>query len=347
MKRSLASPNGGDHKQVTERERNKRKIAVLPTFIVGGAFRSGTTSIYQWLRQDERVYMPSIKETNFFTGYRSPPTGPEDVHVLTGEELRSSALGRQVLGAGIVPTWEQYVELFQQGAAHQHRGEASPAYLYSRTAAEEIARAIPGCKIVLVLRNPADRAYSSWRFLTAAGRETLSFVQALAQETSRLDEGWEYIWALRGASMYSDAVARFLGAFEPSRVRIWLHERVTRDPASFYRELEAFLGMHGSFSPRFTKENSWYESFPRSQLWNVAANTGRLLVGRDRAQSIRRRIRQAPMIEELPDRLREQLLREFTEDISALDSLVPGLEASKEWLYPTVPHLPRSAAPTR
>jgi Sulfotransferase family len=111
---------------------------VLPNFFVVGAAKSGTTSIYRYLRQHPDVYMPIVKELHWFS--RLEPNPRQGFHPITSEE--------------------EYLSLFEGWRGERAIGEASPSYLWDPKAPERIQRSVPSAKILILLREPVDRAFS-------------------------------------------------------------------------------------------------------------------------------------------------------------------------------------------
>jgi len=126
----------------------------LPDFLVIGAQKAGTTALYAYLRWHPGIAGPSWKEVSFF-----------DRHWWRGE------------------AW--YRGQFPLRAGERLVGEASPSYLFHPLAPERARSLVPGAKLVALLRDPVDRAYSQYQHEVALGREPLSFEDALAAEEER------------------------------------------------------------------------------------------------------------------------------------------------------------------
>src|SRR5689334_12703065 len=128
----------------------------LPTFIVIGAGKTGTSSLYRYLMQHPDVFMSPIKEPLFFA--------------FAGEHPKFAGPGDAELNRRLVTSLEEYQALFEKGAHHRARGEASSAYLYYPTAARRLRELAPDTKLILTLRCPADRAYSNFLHALLLGR---------------------------------------------------------------------------------------------------------------------------------------------------------------------------------
>lgn len=204
---------------------------VPPDFLIIGGKRCGTTSAYNYLLRHPlvRPLVPraaKIKGTYFF-----------DVHYGRGLRwYRSHFPTRWVTGPGAVT------------------GEASPYYLGHPLAAERAARAVPGARIVVLLRDPVDRAYSHWREQVRRGREVLDFPAALAAEDRRLAGEEERLrtepgyysrahehFAYLSRGRYAEQLPAWTDRFPAERRLVLRSEDLYADPAGTYAELCRFL----------------------------------------------------------------------------------------------------------
>src|ERR671929_75877 len=131
----------------------------MPNFFIIGAMKSGTTALYYYLEQHPEVYMSPVKEPNFFCSQE------------------------QKNGADAVTDIRAYERLFRGVLGETAVGEASHCYLYEPRAAAAIRRCVPEAKLLAILRNPIDRAFSHFLHMVRTGSEPLSdFAQALREE---------------------------------------------------------------------------------------------------------------------------------------------------------------------
>jgi len=137
-------------------------IKGFPTFFVVGAQKAGTTSLYNWLKQQPDISLPRIKETHFFS---------DD----------------QIFKYGL--KW--YLEKFSFISEDFVRGEVCPEYMFFPKAAERIGRWNPKPKIVFIFRHPVERAFSQYQMNLRSGPnfESLSFFNALLAERGRMENG--------------------------------------------------------------------------------------------------------------------------------------------------------------
>ncbi|HUJ12383.1 MAG TPA: sulfotransferase [Thermoanaerobaculia bacterium] len=179
-----------------------------PNFLVIGAAKAGTTSLHHYLRQHPAIYLTPVKETNFFW-----------------TEAREH--GRETAQA-----LADYERLFDGVTNQTAIGEISPNYLDSATAAERIRRDLPDVRIVVCLRNPADRAWSDYLGLTRILREHGSFEEATAPGRPCRERGF-----------YFPRLQRYFDRFARDRIHVMLYDDFASGPRIALRSLFAFLGV--------------------------------------------------------------------------------------------------------
>ena len=208
---------------------------MLPTFLVVGAARSGTTSLYHYLKAHPDIYMSPVKEPHFFPFINSTPDfrGPYDARI--NEE--------------IVTDFEKYRALFS-GVGHEKAiGECSNSYLYFHRTASVIKKHIPHCKIIMVLRNPVTRAYSHYLQTYMIGHEDRSFEEAIRREAEREKLNWRWHYQYVKQGLYYRQVKSYLDVFGRESVRIYLFDDLAANTARVVGEIYAFLGVDASFVP--------------------------------------------------------------------------------------------------
>ena len=222
---------------------------MLPNFLIIGAAKAGTSSLYHYLRQHPDIFMPAMKEPKFFAleGERLDFQGPD-----------------QGINRFSVTSLEAYEALFEGVRGHRAVGEASPIYLYSPAAPERMRRRIPGARLIAVLRDPAERAFSSYCHLVRDGLEPLSFAEGLDAEEWRIRERWSPLYYYMDKGRYATQLARYYALFPREQLRIYLHEDLDADSLAVVRDACAFLGVDEGFTPEMPRLNISGE--PRSRL---------------------------------------------------------------------------------
>jgi hypothetical protein len=203
----------------------------LPNFLLVGAQKSGTTSLYHYLKQHPQIFMPSIKEPKFFSAQflDLPPKGPGDA--------RNT----------YTRNYEDYVKLFSSASSEIAIGEASADNLiYHNNTISLIKHYLGNIKIVILLRNPTDRAFSSFTYLLRDQRETLSFEQGLAIEEERIKNNWYSIWYYKRGGFYYEQVKDYLDNFD--NVEICLFDDLVSSPNRVLARLFDFLSVDPSFT---------------------------------------------------------------------------------------------------
>jgi len=208
---------------------------MFPTFLVVGAAKAGTTSLYHYLAAHPEIYMSPVKEPFFFSFVDIRPhfMGPHD----------------QATNESIICDLDEYRALFAGMRNEKAAGECSNSYLYFPWTAENIRKHIPNCKIIIVLREPVARAYSHYLQACMLGHEDQSFEEALQKqaERERLNWRWHYQYVKQG--LYHEQVKRYLDTFGKERVRIHLFEDFTRNTQKVMQDIYTFLGVEPAFVP--------------------------------------------------------------------------------------------------
>lgn len=203
----------------------------LQNIFIAGAAKSGTTTLYYLLNQHPHICFPIVKEPNYFN---------------------NGDLGQDITGPGRGPgdrstvwtnTRKGYETLYRCNSEHRYRLDASVSYLYSTKAACRISEYSTDAKIIIVLRNPVDRAWSHYKHLVRDGRENLSFKEALKQEEERIVKGWEFSWHLKRMGLYSQQVQRFYEHFDTDQILIFLFEDITNDLEKTINEIASFASL--------------------------------------------------------------------------------------------------------
>jgi hypothetical protein len=259
----------------------------MPNFFVVGAPKAGTTSLYHYLGQHPEIYMSPVKEPNFFASEIRPENLADELKAEAAQDyaelqeyLRGPMTGKRF--GGMITEWEDYLKLFRDVGSEKAIGEASVCYLWSKTAAENIRRAVGAAKIVLILRDPADRAFSQYLQCLASGRIHEPFALHIEQSRRRTNAMFTVMHPLLEFGLYHEQVCRFLTRFGQANVLILFYEDYRRDLAGSLRQIYGFLGIDTNFTADTSK------TFHKPQVPRFAA-TVRLL----RKLRIHKRIEEA------------------------------------------------------
>jgi hypothetical protein len=244
----------------------------LPDFLILGAQKAGTTALYAYLRRHPSITGPSWKEVSYF-----------DRHYARGE------------------AWYRGNFPNVLRARRKLVGEASPSYVFHPLAPERVQALVPEARLVVLVRNPVDRALSHYQHEVALGREPLAFEEALAAEDERLRgeeerlvsdphyfsrPWWSHTYKARGR--YAEQLERWLAAFPREQLLIVPSEELLSQPEAMHARVLEFLGAPPhrleSYPRVFERQYAPMEPETRAQLAVEFAEPNRRLyelLGRD------------------------------------------------------------------
>jgi Sulfotransferase family len=239
----------------------------LPNFFVVGAPKAGTTSLYYYLGQHPEVYISPIKEPNYFAEeirLANVSAQWQDWAQREHDSLQLYLRGpmREKRFGGIVSKWPDYLKLFENVNGEKAVGEASVCYLWSRTAARNIASTTPNAKIIMVLRNPVDRAFSQYKQAVAAGLVGHSFREQLRKSFNNKSDQFELLNPFLELGLYYEQVRRYMEQFSTENLRIYLYEEYKQAPTCTITDIFRFLKVDPHFSPDVS-EKHLQTSLPR------------------------------------------------------------------------------------
>ena len=298
----------------------------LPDFLLIGAARSGTTALHSYLRQCPDVFMPTNKEPNFFAfdGTRPDFRGP-------GADFLNNSVTD--LGA--------YAALFEDAPRDAILGEASPLYLFSERAPGRIRHHVPDVRMIAVLRNPVEQAFSHFQYAQKWRIEPLDdFVAALGAEEERLAAGWQYLFGYSRFPRYGEQLERYFALFPRERFLIRTYDEFCDDPAGVFSEMLAFIGADPGFRPDMSRRpnpggkarSGAVQDFLMRPGPAVAA-VARLLPERLR-RAVRDRISEMNLVREerMSEQARAILVERLADDVARLGRLL-GRDFG-HWLRP-------------
>lgn len=286
----------------------------LPNFIVIGAAKAGTTSLYQYLNQHPQIYMSPVKEPRYFA--------PEYYTTYFKRSYRNE-------GRRPAMSLQEYKSLFQDVVEETAIGEASTEYLTIPESAKRIKQLIPNAKIIAVLRNPAERAFSAYCYHVRDGRETLSFEEALKQEWRRKEEGWQIGWLYREGGFYYRGLREYYRCFNRDRIKVLLWEDLKFDTEATCQNVFNFLGIEHLPIHNLCEFNK--SSVPRSRAINRFILKNQRLhrvvncyVHKSAYESFSSLLKQIFYFEkqEMSRAVKKKLSRSYYQDISNLEKLL-------------------------
>jgi hypothetical protein len=214
----------------------------LPDFLIAGVPKAGTTALHAALVRHPQLYLSRVKEPKFFLSDGPPPTtgGPGDVQTYQEHVWRRA----------------DYEALFAPAPAGAVRGEATPFYLYDLDAHDRIHALVPDAKLILLLRDPVDRAHSNWTHLWNAGLEPeADFLTACRAEEERRAAGWADFWHYIGLGLYGRQVQHLYKVFPREQVLLMRYRDLRDTPAATLDRVCDFLGVSSGVLREIPREN--------------------------------------------------------------------------------------------
>lgn len=213
-----------------------------PNLFVAGAMKAGTTALFHLLKAHPDIYMSPIKEPHFFstdidTTRFAPAYMPRPVDMDRYCRLPDPP----EIHSAYVTKWENYHCLFKNAADQKIIGEASTSYLYSKEAALNIQRSFHDARIIIILRDPVERAFSHFQMDCAIGRVKGTFRDEIEKDMNASVKGWGISRLYIELGMYYEQIQRFLNYFPKQQILILLYDDLKERSADFIDKLSCFL----------------------------------------------------------------------------------------------------------
>lgn len=216
----------------------------VPDALIIGAPKAGTSALHAALASHPQIYASPVKEPKYYMCSDAPPPaycGPGDAH------SRQEWVWRR----------EDYSALFEPAPPDSVRLESTPFYLYLENARRRIAEELPHAKLIVIVRDPIDRAYSNWMHLWVDGLEPLSdFVDAWRAEDSRVAAGWAPFWHYRRVGRYGEQLSDLLSRVGRDRVLVLRYWQLVSQPAETLNRVARFLDIAENHVATMPPENS-------------------------------------------------------------------------------------------
>jgi Sulfotransferase domain len=214
----------------------------LPDFLIAGVPKAGTTALHAALVGHPDLYLSPVKEPKFFLSDGPPPShgGPGDVQTYQEHIWRR----------------DDYEALFAKAPAGARLGEATPFYLHDLESHDRIRKLTPDVRIILLLRDPVDRAHSNWTHLWNAGLEPeADFLAACRAEPERIAAGWAQFWHYLGLGLYGRQLEHLYERFSREQVLLLRYKELKDAPAATLDRVCSFLGVRTGVLTAIPKEN--------------------------------------------------------------------------------------------
>jgi hypothetical protein len=304
----------------------------LPNFFIVGAPKAGSTSLYHYLDQHPDVFMSPVKEPCYFASELRLENFSEEEQPRVRREMR--ALDEYLRGSltekrfgGLVSDWESYCRLFRNVTAERAIGEASVCYLWSETAAANIRERIPDARILMVLRNPVERAFSQYLHALSVGLVCRGFREQVEANLHSSSKKFGSSYPFLEFGLYYEQVKRYLEMFPSDRVRIYLYDEYQRDAGRVVTDIFAFIGVDSSFAPAMNERHLEFRIPKYVRATQLLKRTGVWFGVRDLSpEPVRRLLRKAalrpPRALRMTPEDRAFLIDYYRDDIHQLSTLL-------------------------
>lgn len=280
-----------------------------PDFFIVGAAKSGTTSLAHYLAQHPLVFAPEIKEPRFFAKdsiLRGSDEDPIKKNVINESVFNDAAYQKLYSNKGEKLTFDASVHYLY------HHEEAIP----------KIKSTIGDAPIIIMLRNPVDRAISNIRYMYEVHFNSVEKEFDKAQEY--VDKNWNSFWYYIALGFYAEQVSAYLKNF--SKVHIMLFDDLISDTETTYNNTLSFLGLPNISLEDFSKENA---SEKPNMVYQIAKTSGftsliKLVVPEQKLKNLKAKYNDklTKPHDRVDQELRSNMIHSYMEDISKLESLI-------------------------
>jgi len=218
---------------------------MLPNFIIVGAPKAGTTSLYHYLTEHPQVFMSTPKEINFFSR----------------EEIEAQGLFYNDFKA---KNLNEYEKLFASVTDEKAVGEASVSYLFYPGVPAKIKEILPDVKIIILLRDPVERGFSHYLMDYKLGLVDIPYREIIHKTNNHKNQNLYYQQYVE-LGFYYEQVKRYLDLFGHEKVKIYFQEDLRTDSKNTILDLYEFLGIDKSFMSNIEREHNVF-SMPKNKL---------------------------------------------------------------------------------
>jgi hypothetical protein len=222
-----------------------------PNFFLIGTVKGGTTSLHRYLDQHPEVYLSPIKEINYFSRADIHPEHfsrdyRHDVDIDIKSYLRSDM--KEPIHIAHVTEEADYYQLFRNAGQAKAIGEMSLSYMLYPSAPQLIAKTYPKAKIMAILRDPAERAFSQYVMNLRQGK-TLEkdFIKEITSDDERYPKGWGANHQYLSVGRYYEQLVRFYAVFPSEQIKVFLFDDYKANAASVVQQMFEFLGVDPNF----------------------------------------------------------------------------------------------------
>jgi hypothetical protein len=299
----------------------------LPDFVVAGVARAGTTTLYNLLKNHNQIYLPKIKETNFFSDVKSKD---KDDYILPKDDKEYHTK--------IIKDWSTYLNLFKNARANEQlTGDISPSYMWDHNSAKRIKNKNDNAKIIITLRSPVERTISHYKMNYYIGHESeKNFLKAIDKK----DDGfWGGGNCYLRCSFYYDALKSFYDNFGVSNILVIIHEDWITNQIETLNRITEFLEIKDFSNNYYTyTHDNEINSLKNKRLLNLLRNNFfksvlKNIFSEDQLQKVKKNIFEGDKMEVCISKDNKKSLKKlFYEDVIKTSELI-GIDLTKKWKF--------------
>lgn len=212
----------------------------VPNFIIFGVGKAGTSSLHNYLGQHPAIFMSPEKEPNYF------------LYSDLDDESQLPSWHKQS-----IIDLDAYERLFSTVHNETAIGESSISYFADEAAGKRIRGMIPDCKLIAVLRQPVDRAYSAYLMWHRDGFDPApTFEEALELDEVKEGSSLRPPTPYRGLMAYTNKLAAYHKIFPKEQIKILLYDDLNDSPKTFFQQIFKFLEVDATFEPDLTRREN-------------------------------------------------------------------------------------------
>ena len=260
--------------------------------------------------------MSSFKEPGFFA--------------FAGEHPTLNGPGAQKwVDRWVVTDIEAYQKLFENYQGETAIGDASPYYIYYQKSPYNIKKYVPEMKLIAILREPVQRAFSNYVWAVRDRAEHLSFAEALAAEESRIKDNWGLKWHYKNQGFYYQQLKPYYKLFPSSQIKIYLHDDLVNNPIKTMQDIFGFLDIDDRFEPNMKKKHNT-SKLPKNKSWhnfldkpNIIKSLVKPLLPLEFRYNLKQNAKRKNLYKpQLEPQIKQELATEYREDILKLQDLI-------------------------
>lgn len=285
---------------------------LLPNLLIIGAAKSGTTALHEYLAQHPDIFMSTPKEPRFFYVWENPQQ--MEIHEREGRSEHN-----------YYHTIERYSKLFEKGKECAIRGESSTAYLANPDCAARIKKLVPHAKLIAVLRNPVERAFSNYLMYKKWQIEKKEFAAVINEEIQTGRTSYQQPMRYLFLGKYVESLKTYYGLFPAEHIRVYLYDDFETEPVNMLKDIFQFLGVDDSFVPDMKRRHNVslinrYANAPRTNKVLSTVEKGFAKLKMPLLEKSVKSIRFYKPKFDIDDR--KKLTNYYSEEISALEKIL-------------------------